>query len=288
MSTGHQPGDDVEELVYNETPGIVKLYRKLVIKTLQKPIQKVLRYLLWVALVVGIVVTFTPMRILHYFNSFHWTKIAPLFMNRGGWNVWRGFYDWFYMILVERLRIVYIILKIAVSLVLLPIVIAYRIFGNINRVRVIIIMTALPQLLAFLATLTASLFKVREKYNNRIRYNNIISLFSYGFIALFAVISHRNMPGVYRFMFDTLSPMGVFMMCLAIWTYVSMSLVIYVDSYRDKSSGDIGKRELINRRKHLTVAATSALVIGVYLVMASNPPFFERMSLMDPRACPAE
>lgn len=293
--------DSLGNFVAGEFPFLFRLYDKLVVKTLQKPPAKAIFWLVFIALTVGVLVTFAPLRVLHWVNGTHWTKVLPLVQRI---PAVRKIVDTVYMFLVTKLQIIYIILRALVNLALLPVNVFIRAFGSLERVRLIILLVVMPPLLLKGTYLCVDLIKeyfltpsgsptgspsgspvnVGSTAPNA-KAQGRVALFVTAVMVIFVIASYNKSYVVYMFCFGSIGPMAMVLMLLAGALYVHLSLVIYVDNVLGGRivTKKVRRKDLAAKQMEMTMVVMGAMVIGLFLLMGCNPGAFARRNLLTPR-----
>jgi hypothetical protein len=280
----------IGNFVQAEFPIVIELWDKFVTRPLQNPPWKVLMWFVIVAIAGGILLTLVPLRVLHYVHGTHFTKVLPVLRRVG---LVRTVTDTFYMFLVVKLRILWVIVSMLWQLMLLPLVVMNRAFGSLARIRLIVLLATVPALLLYY---TGAAYRIFAEYfldgaggpNSTRLSARTLGRVSLGVTALmigFIIVAYIKMPVLYMFCFDTISPLTMVITVIAIALYVHLSMVIYIDNVLAGRAGTkkVRVRDLTAKQVELTVIVTCAMVFGLFLLMASNPGVFAREGLLTPR-----
>jgi len=296
----------VFKFIETEVPFVGKLVRAF-LNVLKKPPLKQLAFLVALSLFVGILLTFLPLKAINYLHGTHWTKVIPLVM---ALPPVRMILDSIYLFLVRKLKLIYILLKLVIILAIFPLLILYKAFANLSRVRVIVVLTMAPPLLAsiFLKIYDFALMLINElkdsingTFDNNKQYNKkeeksslIMWLTSLSFVVLilFAVLARRKYPVLFTFCFDQLQLSSVVMLIIAVAIYVQLSMIVYIDNARAGRSrlsvANLTRQSLSRKSFELSVIVTFACITTLYLAMSMNPGYFARSLLTDHRAIALE
>ena len=243
--------------------------------------------------IVGILVTFAPPRVIHWIFGNHWTKfLVPWAMSKG---VVRKVLDLTSEFLTTKLSFVWVPTKLLVQLMLFPLIVALRIFGNINRVRVMVILIGLQPWLVTGAFIYLRVINFCAKTVHLSRQlidlrsataAVLIAVLCYATLMTVVVYTYMRRPPLYMFCFDELQPLTLAGVMAGVYVFAAVAMTLYVDRMRGgrvDGGRAMAKDEVMKQQAVYTVIAAAAGVVGVYLVMSLNPGYFMLRTLLSPR-----
>lgn len=282
--------------VYSEFPFVDRWYQKLVVKPLQRPLWKIVRWVLLAAIVLGLAATFAPLPMLNFIHGHHWLKVLPIVRRV---PIVRKVADFMYMFFNLKLKFVYVAARIIWRLVWLPLTVLMRAFGSIEKLRIIIVFTLLPAIMIRYAIpvinwILKELFRIERFSVGTSADPKSMAQLSMGVnavIVAFAIWAYLRAPALYAFCYDTISPMTVVVTMVVIALYVQLSLIVFVDNVKAGRIPDkvkLTRTDMSKKQVELTLTVTSAAVVGLFLLRGANPGAFMRGNLLSPRLCAIE
>lgn len=265
---------------------------KLVLQPLQRDPERLLKYVVKVALVVGIVMSLLPMPVLNWLRGVHWTKVYPLVYSIQSIRSTR---DFVYAVLVTRLSFIYNILHLAWMLAVFPLTLLKRLFGDLNRLRTIIVMVSAP--LIVLMTVR----KIHDRlWVKRMRRKSLfadvtstrglllMTVLTSILFMLFIILAYLKFPTLYMFCFDDLSPETAIMLHLASAFYTHMAVLLLVDSIRAGRREGYGPNDVKKKQETLGAIVAAATIMSYYALASINRGYFARTMMLDSRLCALE
>ena len=297
--------NEVGRFLDAELPWVTSMLRKG-IDLVKHPPMKQVKIISAVALALGVIVSFLPVRTLHYLNGTHWSKLYGLFMDR---RLVRMVVDGIHRVLCERFPLLYLLIKLAFAIALFPVVILWKAFGNLSRVRVVVILATTPGILSWVVFRALASFQPTTRdaagaedglsaeaappKRSSSKVTVLQAMLPFALMIAFAVYLDKRHQVIYRFCFDEIKLRALVFMLVAIAVYVQLSTIVYVDlATAGRVAGApetaASAKEVEQKTRQMTVLATLAAVVGTYLTMAMNPGYFARFDLVSPAAVKLE
>jgi hypothetical protein len=280
-----------------------KLLREL-LTLVKKPPMKQIAIVASLALCVGVLLSLLPLKVINYLHGTHWTKIFPVVM---AFPPVRIAIDSIYMFLVRKIKLVYLVLKLAVVVAIFPFLLLYTAFANLSRVRVMVIMCMAQPIISKLLTIALDFIlevindlksdDVNQttsmvKGNGAAKFVLWITSISFVVFILFAIYINEKEPVLYMFCFDQLHIRSVVSVIVAVAIYVQLSLIVYIDATRAGLAREqiraASRKQFARKAQQLTIMTNLACIATLYLAMSMNPGYFARAMLLDPRAIAIE
>lgn len=285
-------GDDILRnpafiFIENELPFVGKFTRRIV-KILQKPPKRQIKIIVLVVLVSCVLISLLPLNFVNYINGVHWTKGVPLMMSL---PPVRKCLDYFYLLLIRKLKLIYMMGKFMLMIMLFPFILFLSAFANLSRIRVMIILcfaqVLISQLLSLIIRNGGNDATGTIAYTNKmVKMEVVRSSISFALFIGLAVYLYKRHPMLYQFCFDTIDVRTLAMLMLAIAIYIQVSIIMYVDSAtagRITNGGSAPSKQALRKKTNeTTVIVTFACVVGLYLTMAMNPGYFSKLMLIEP------